>query len=53
MRIVESVQRGPQLAGVSRRELYRLDRELFVATMDVAYNEPRRELIRGEGLVYL
>jgi len=33
-------------------ELYRLDRELFVATMNVEYDEPRRELIRGEGLVY-
>jgi AraC-like DNA-binding protein len=41
-----------QSEGHGHWELYRLDRELFVATMDVAYDEPRRELIRGDGLIY-
>ena len=41
-----------QSEGHGNWELYRLDRELFVATMDIEYDEPRRELIRGDGLVY-
>jgi len=59
--VAEDLERRAQAARIALEhseghgywELYRLDRELFVATMDVEYDEPRRELIPGEGLVYL